>query len=146
MSLPNDLSERLSLPLIAAPMLHVSGPELVIAACRSGTMGAFPTANAARGEGLDAWLARIQDSLGPRDAPCCPNIILHRPPEQLAADIAAMRRHRLQWVITSVGSPAAVTGPLHVLRAHRDTRLDGRNAAVLARAAREGSRQTGWNS
>src|SRR5205823_12729555 len=113
MSLPQDLSRRLYLPLIAAPMLHVSGPELVIAACRGGVMASFPTANAINAEGLNEWLAQIRAALGPQDAPCCPNIILHRPGNQLAADIAAIRRHEVQWVITSVGSPAPVIGPLH---------------------------------
>lgn len=41
---------RLRVPVIAAPMLIVSGPELVIAACLAGIIGSFPTANP-RGEG-----------------------------------------------------------------------------------------------
>src|SRR6185312_14643051 len=43
--LPADLKSRLTLPLIAAPMFLVSGPALVIAACRAGVIGSFPTAN-----------------------------------------------------------------------------------------------------
>jgi nitronate monooxygenase len=113
MSLPEALRRRLKLPLIAAPMLKASGPELVIAACRSGVIGAFPTANAAADRGLDAWLDQIQGTLGPDDAPCCANLIIHRSPDKLEADIDAMRRHRVELVITSVGSPARVTGPLH---------------------------------
>ena len=35
--------DSLSLPLIAAPMFLVSGVELVVAACRNGVIGAFPT-------------------------------------------------------------------------------------------------------
>src|SRR5581483_5954158 len=41
--LPKHLARRLRLPLIAAPMLHVSGPDLVVAACKAGVIGAFPT-------------------------------------------------------------------------------------------------------
>ncbi len=44
--LPDHISRRLRLPLIAAPMLQVSGIDLVVAACRNGVIGAFPTANA----------------------------------------------------------------------------------------------------
>lgn len=33
----------LALPLIAAPMLRLSGIERVSAACRAGVVGAFPT-------------------------------------------------------------------------------------------------------
>jgi nitronate monooxygenase len=113
MSLPDALARRLALPLVAAPMLKASRPELVIAACRQGVIGAFPTANASGAEGLDAWLTRIQSALGPDDAPCCANIIVHRSPEALAADIDAVRRHRVELVITSVGSPAPVLAPLH---------------------------------
>ena len=113
MSLPDALARRLALPLVAAPMLKASRPELVIAACRQGVIGAFPTANASGAEGLDAWLTRIQSALGPDDAPCCANIIIHRSPEALAADIDAVRRHRVELVITSVGSPAPVLAPLH---------------------------------
>ena len=39
MALPPSLRARLKLPLIAAPMLRVSGPDLVSAACRSGVIG-----------------------------------------------------------------------------------------------------------
>jgi nitronate monooxygenase len=113
MSLPEALARRLALPLIAAPMLKVSRPELVIAACKQGVIGAFPTANAGTTEGLDAWLTQIQSALGPDDAPCCANIIIHRSPEALAADIDAVRRHRVELVITSVGSPGPVIAPLH---------------------------------
>src|SRR5882757_3927783 len=35
--------DRLSLPLIAAPMFLISGVELVVAACRNGVIGSFPT-------------------------------------------------------------------------------------------------------
>ena len=37
--------DRLTLALIAAPMFLVSGIELVVAACRNGVIGAFPTVN-----------------------------------------------------------------------------------------------------
>ena len=57
--LPTHLAERLRVPLIVAPMLRVSGPELVVAACRAGAIGAFPTANACGVEQLDEWLGTI---------------------------------------------------------------------------------------
>ena len=45
MSLPVALKSRLRLPLIAAPMFLVSGPDLVAACCAAGIIGAFPTVN-----------------------------------------------------------------------------------------------------
>jgi nitronate monooxygenase len=153
MSLPASLARRLRLPLIAAPMLKVSGPELVIAACREGVIGAFPTANAGGPQGLEDWLTRITAALGPSHAPCCPNIIVHRPPAALAADIAAVRRHHIELVITSVGSPAPVIAPLHaagclvfadvatLAHAHKAVQA-GADGLVLLSAGAGG--QTGW--
>ena len=59
---PETITKRLRLPLIAAPMLSVSGPELVIAACRNGVIGAFPVANARTVEGVTIWLQQIEDA------------------------------------------------------------------------------------
>ncbi|MBP0636687.1 nitronate monooxygenase family protein [Cupriavidus sp. AcVe19-6a] len=115
MSLPSSLASRLRLPLIAAPMLRVSGPDLVAAACRSGVIGAFPTVNARGAEELDAWLtqikARCTEAPGPV-APVCPNIIMRRR-ATLDEDLRVLIRHRVEMVIASVGSPEAVIQPLH---------------------------------
>jgi nitronate monooxygenase len=58
MSFPSTIRRRMALPLIAAPMFRVSGPDLVVATCRNGVVGAFPTANCRTIEELDDWLAR----------------------------------------------------------------------------------------
>ena len=42
---PHELLAALRLPVVAAPMFLVSGPELVVAAARAGILGAFPTQN-----------------------------------------------------------------------------------------------------
>jgi nitronate monooxygenase len=102
---------RLRLPLIAAPMFRVSGVELVLAACRQGVIGAFPTANCRSVEELDHWLATIrQEALR---APWCANLIVHRSNRRMQDDLAVLLRHAPEIVITSVGSPAPVVGPLH---------------------------------
>ncbi|WGR95328.1 nitronate monooxygenase [Bradyrhizobium sp. ISRA443] len=112
--------DRLRLPLIAAPMFLVSGVELVVAACRNGVIGSFPTVNCRETEQLDAWLTEIESRLqahadagGKRAAPVCPNLIVHRSNARLAQDLAVLARHRPEVVITSVGSPAPVLAPLH---------------------------------
>ena len=73
--------DRLSLPLIAAPMFLVSGIELVVAACRNGVIGSFPTVNCRSPEQLDEWLGQIErrlqvysDASGMRAAPICANL------------------------------------------------------------------------
>ena len=52
-------SFALRLPVFAAPMFLISGPELVLAACKAGIVGAFPTPNARPIEVLDDWMQRI---------------------------------------------------------------------------------------
>jgi nitronate monooxygenase len=121
--LRDKLLGRLRLPLIAAPMLRVSGPELVIAARRAGVIGAFPTANISSTDELDVWLTRIsnmgaaeqiegsESDPARRAAPYCPNLIVRH--SRLTEDLACLIRHRVELVITSVGSPSRVVAPLH---------------------------------
>lgn len=107
--------DRLVLPVIAAPMLRVSGIELVSAACAAGVIGAFPTANCASLDEFDAWLQRLnrESAEQPQRAPYCPNLIMRRNPERLKAEVDLIVRHRTELVITSVGSPASVIPTLH---------------------------------
>jgi nitronate monooxygenase len=112
--------DRLGLPLIAAPMFLVSGVDLVVAACRNGVIGAFPTVNCRSNEQLDGWLGEIESRLqqtleasGQPAAPICPNLIVHRSNARLDADLQVLLRHKPEIVITSVGSPAPVLAPLH---------------------------------
>ena len=46
MALPPLLRDRLRLPVIASPLFIVSGPDLVIAQCKAGVVGSFPSLNA----------------------------------------------------------------------------------------------------
>src|SRR4051812_23123395 len=111
---------RVSLPLIAAPMFLVSGVELMVAACRNGVIGSFPTVNCRSTEQLDEWLTEIatrlrqhEDQTGRKAAPLCPNLIVHRSNARLEQDLALLLRHKPELVVTSVGSPAPVLKPLH---------------------------------
>lgn len=107
--------DRLVVPVIAAPMLRVSGIELVSAACAAGVIGAFPTANCASLDEFEAWLQRLNREAAeqPQRAPYCPNLIMRRNPERLKAEVDLIVRHRTELVITSVGSPASVIPTLH---------------------------------
>lgn len=151
MPLPDSLLRRLKLPVICAPMFRVSGPELVIAACRAGVIGAFPTANCRNAGELDEWLARITSALAPEDAPFCPNLIVKH--DALGEQLEVLVRHRVELVITSVGSPSAVVEPLHSVGCkvladvaslrHARKALDaGVDGLVLLSAGAGG--QTGW--
>lgn len=108
--------DRLTVPVIAAPMLRVSGIELVSAACRAGVVGAFPTANCASLEEFDAWLRRLKaeaEAAGGNHAPYCPNLIMRRDPAKVRAEVDIIVRNSAEVVITSVGSPASVIPALH---------------------------------
>jgi nitronate monooxygenase len=47
------VTRGMRIPLVAAPMFLVSGPGLVLAACRAGIAGSFPAPNARAIETLD---------------------------------------------------------------------------------------------
>jgi nitronate monooxygenase len=152
--------DRMSLPLIAAPMFLVSGVELVAAACRHGVIGAFPTVNCRSGDELDAWLTEIEgrlraasDANGKLAAPVCPNLVVHRSNARLNEDLQVLLRHGPEIVITSVGSPAPVVKPLHDAGAlvfadvasirHAERAIEaGTDGLVLLTAGAGG--QTGW--
>ncbi|GLC92640.1 2-nitropropane dioxygenase [Cupriavidus sp. TA19] len=149
--LPQSITRRLSLPLIAAPMFRVSGPDLVLAACRAGVIGSFPTANCRSTGELDAWMTRFGAELTPDDAPVCPNLIMRR--EALQQELDCLLRHRVEMVITSVGAPDAVVGPLHEIgclvladvasvRHARKAVAAGADGLILLTAGAGG--QTGW--
>ena len=119
-SAPSPLGP-LRLPLFAAPMFLVSGPELVIAACRAGIVGAFPTPNARPIEVLDEWMRRITDGLArARDeqgahtvAPWCANLVTHRSNARLPDDLALLARYRPPVVVTALGSPKPAIEVVH---------------------------------
>ncbi|WP_418647536.1 NAD(P)H-dependent flavin oxidoreductase [Thauera butanivorans] len=121
MSLPASLHGRFSVPVIAAPMFLVSGPELVIETCKAGVAGTFPALNARPAAQLDEWLTRIDTELAAfraanPAAPCAPhgvNLILHASNARLKEDLATLVRHRVPIVITSLGNPAEVADVVH---------------------------------
>ena len=110
-----SLREGMRLPLLAAPMFLVSGPELVIAACRAGIGGAFPAPNARTLEVLEQWLARIVEETAQARAaapgtvgPWALNLVTHSSYDRLGAELELVDRYRPPLVITALGSPAPV--------------------------------------
>ncbi len=153
MPLPTSLSSRLKLPLIAAPMFLVSGPELVIAACKAGVIGSFPTINCRTVEELSEWLTRIDGALSPEDAPVAPNLVVHRSNSRLAEDLALICEHKPAMVIASVGSPAPIIEAIHgygglvfadiASMRHAEKAIEaGADGLILLTAGAGG--QTGW--
>lgn len=113
MALPAPLVGRLRLPVVAAPMFLVSGPDLVIAACRAGVLGTFPALNRRTTAGLDEWLTALDTALSSDDAPYGVNLIVHRTNPRLGADLEALVAHRVPVVVTSLGAASEVVAAVH---------------------------------
>jgi len=121
MALPAVLQNRLSLPVIGAPMFIVSNPELVLAQCSSGVVGSFPALNARPQEQLEDWLAQVTEGLaawdaahpGRRAAPFAVNQIVHRSNARLEHDLAVCVKYRVPIVITSLGAREDVNAAVH---------------------------------
>lgn len=108
MSLPSAIRDRLRLPAIAAPMFLVSGPDLVLAACKAGIIGAFPALNARTLDVLESWLAQFSKTL-PKDAPpYAMNIMAHRTSARMQDEVDLAVKYKVPIVITALGSPKAV--------------------------------------
>ena len=106
MTLPPLLRDRLSLPLIGSPMFIISQPDLVIAQCRSGIVGAFPSLNARPSGMFEQWLQQLAGALTEQDAPFAVNLIVHRTNTRLEEDLELCVRYRVPIVITSLGDPS----------------------------------------
>ena len=106
--LPSWLTDRLALPLVAAPMFLVSGPELVLAACRAGIVGAFPFPNGRTLADLRGWLELLGRELRDTDAPYAANMIVHPTYARLDNELALLREFKPKIVITALGGPIRV--------------------------------------
>jgi nitronate monooxygenase len=112
--------DELRLPLFAAPMFLISGPKLVINACKAGIIGAFPTPNCRTTADLEKWLVEIDEGLNRIDdprasqyAPYAANLVVHRTNKRLPDDLEIVVRHKVPIVITALGSPARVVDAVH---------------------------------
>jgi nitronate monooxygenase len=121
MTLPALLSSRLRLPAVAAPMFIISNPALVIAQCKAGIVGSFPSLNARPAEALEQWIHTIRAALADHDrshpdrlsAPFAVNLIVHRSNDRLDHDLAVCVRERVPIVITSLGARPEVNEAVH---------------------------------
>ena len=94
-------------------MFLISGPELVIAACKAGVVGSFPTPNCRTPAELDAWMTQIVAGVGENDAPWATNLITHSTNSRLPDDLALVKTHKPPLVITALGSPKPAIETVH---------------------------------
>lgn len=113
MSLPPLLRDRLALPLIGSPMFILSQPDLVMAQCRSGIVGAFPSLNARPSGTFEQWLKQLRTELTQDDAPFAVNLIVHRTNQRLEEDLALCVKYQVPIIITSLGAREDVNAAIH---------------------------------
>ena len=120
MSVPSVLS-NLRLPVIGSPLFIISNPELVIAQCKAGVVGSFPSLNARPISQLDEWLDQITSELAAYDkanpdrpsAPFAVNQIVHKTNNRLDEDIELCVKYKAPLIITSLGARAEVNDAIH---------------------------------
>jgi len=111
----SEIVAGLRLPAIQAPMFLVSGPAMVIAACRAGIIGSFPTQNVRSDAELEDWFSTIDAATGLRGgcAPYAVNLIVHASYSRRDSDLDAVLRYRPRIVITALGSPRSIVDAIH---------------------------------
>lgn len=120
MALP-PIFDTLRLPLIGSPLFLVSGPELVIAQCKAGIVGSFPSLNARPASMLDEWLHRITEELAAHnrdnpDRPAAPyavNQIVHKSNNRLEEDLMICAKWQVPITITSLGAREDLNQAVH---------------------------------
>ena len=113
MAIPAQFAGRLSIPVIGSPLFIISGPELVMAQCRAGIIGSFPSLNARPLAQFEEWLQRLTTELGPNDAPFAVNLIVHRSNDRLMDDLALCVKYKVPMIITSLGAREDVNAAIH---------------------------------
>lgn len=121
MALPELLRNRLRLPVVGAPLFIISNPDLVIAQCKAGVVGSFPSLNARPIEELERWLQRITAELQAWDeanpdqpsAPFAVNLIVHGSNNRLQEDLELCVKYKAPIVITSLGAKEFVNEAIH---------------------------------
>ena len=113
MAIPASLQNGLRLPVIAAPMFLVSGPDLVVEACNAGVIGTFPSLNQRTTEGYREWLHDIKARRNADAAAFGVNHIVHPTNPRLLADMQVTVEEQVPLVITSLGAVRDVVEAVH---------------------------------
>ncbi|MGE0114702.1 MAG: NAD(P)H-dependent flavin oxidoreductase [Steroidobacteraceae bacterium] len=114
--IPPVLTKGLRLPIVAAPMFLVSGPELVAACCLNGVIGTFPALNQRSTAGLAEWLRELQQCLAPHAGTAAAygvNLIVHKTNPRLEADLEVCVQQRVPLIITSLGAVSTLVERVH---------------------------------
>ena len=121
MALPAILKENLRLPVIGSPLFIISHPQLTLAQCKAGIIGAFPALNARPESLLDEWLAQLTEELAAHNAanptrkaaPFAVNQIVHTSNKRLEHDLSLCVKYKVPIVISSLGAVPEVNAAIH---------------------------------
>ncbi|MBL8648461.1 MAG: nitronate monooxygenase [Sphingosinicella sp.] len=113
MTMPALFRGRLSIPVIGSPLFIISNPDLVIAQCRAGVVGSFPSLNARPLPQFEEWLQRLSSELTEKDAPYAVNLIVHKSNDRLMDDLALCVKYKVPLIITSLGAREDVNAAIH---------------------------------
>ena len=112
--------DDLSLPVVAAPMFLISGPQLVIECCKNGIVGTFPALNQRTTDGFESWVIEIKEALakfeaetGKKPAPFGVNLIVHQSNPRVEVDLAICVKHKVPLIITSLGAVSQLVDAVH---------------------------------
>ncbi|MDG1054577.1 MAG: nitronate monooxygenase family protein [Flavobacteriaceae bacterium] len=112
--------DQLSLPVVAAPMFLISGPQLVIECCKNGIVGTFPALNQRTTDGFESWVIEIKEALaafeaetGKKAAPFGVNLIVHQSNPRVETDLAICVKHKVPLIITSLGAVSQLVDAVH---------------------------------
>jgi len=101
MAVSNASRDRLDVPVVAAPMFLVLGPDPVVETCRAGALGTVPALNQWTCDGHVCRLDGIEERLEghPRAAPFGIHPIVRRSNTRLRADLETTAAKRVPVVI-----------------------------------------------
>ena len=123
--LQTDRFAGLRLPLVAAPMFLVTGPEIVIAACTAGIMAGAASASARSADEYGEWLDRIESEIASNEAatgrkagPYAANLSAGASRQGARAarfeqELDHCRRRKVPIVISVGGAPADLVKEVH---------------------------------
>nr|WP_295469621.1 nitronate monooxygenase family protein [Mesorhizobium sp.] len=113
MPLPASWTGRLRLPVVAAPMFLISGPDLVVETSNAGVVGSFPVLNQRTSDGYRDWLDEIAGRLNHDAAPFGVNLVVHKSNPRLDTDLAITVDRKVPLVITSLGLNRDLIAAVH---------------------------------
>jgi len=116
---PTFINE-LNLPVVAAPLFLISGPQMVIECCKNGIVGTFPALNQRTTEGFESWVIEIKEALsafeketGKKAAPFGVNLIVHPTNPRVMPDLEVCVKHKVPLIITSLGAVSDLVDAVH---------------------------------